>query len=199
MSLVVNNAGGAHGLDRVGDLQDIDIDTMVSTNVLGLISLTQLLVKGPLYPTFACLICLPALTPLPHLIRLQSPQRGSHHQHWLDRRKRTVRGRKRVLRVQGCCARLHGLPPARACRYVHPSDRDPAWCANRPSSSRSCPPLSLTYPTRQVWWRLNSPSFAFVETRPQRTRCTMASSRVCDFFFVVSPTIARSRTSTSEG
>ena len=42
----VNNAGGAHGIDRVGDIQDSDIDTMFATNVLGLISLTQLLVKG---------------------------------------------------------------------------------------------------------------------------------------------------------
>jgi 3-hydroxy acid dehydrogenase/malonic semialdehyde reductase len=42
----VNNAGGAHGTDRVGDIQDRDIDTMFATNVFGLISLTQLLVKG---------------------------------------------------------------------------------------------------------------------------------------------------------
>ena len=42
----VNNAGGAHGTDLVGDIQDEDIDTMFATNVLGLISLTQLLVKG---------------------------------------------------------------------------------------------------------------------------------------------------------
>ena len=44
--VTVNNAGGAHGIDRVGDIQDSDIDTMFATNVLGLISLTQLLVKG---------------------------------------------------------------------------------------------------------------------------------------------------------
>jgi NAD(P)-dependent dehydrogenase (short-subunit alcohol dehydrogenase family) len=42
----VNNAGAAHGVDRVGDIQDKDIDTMFATNVFGLISLTQLLVKG---------------------------------------------------------------------------------------------------------------------------------------------------------
>jgi 3-hydroxy acid dehydrogenase/malonic semialdehyde reductase len=46
----VNNAGGAHGTDRVGDIQESDIDTMFATNVLGLISLTQLLVKGLLAP-----------------------------------------------------------------------------------------------------------------------------------------------------
>jgi len=44
--VAVNNAGGAHGLDRVGDIQDSDIDAMFSTNVLGLIFLTQLLIKG---------------------------------------------------------------------------------------------------------------------------------------------------------
>jgi len=45
VDILVNNAGGAHGVDRVGDIQDKDIDTMLSTNVLGLISLTQLLIK----------------------------------------------------------------------------------------------------------------------------------------------------------
>src|SRR5260370_26139619 len=42
----VNNAGGAHGTDIVGNIQDKDIDTMFATNVFGLISLTQLLIKG---------------------------------------------------------------------------------------------------------------------------------------------------------
>jgi len=45
VDILVNNAGGAHGIDRVGDIQDRDIDTMFATNVLGLISLTQLLIK----------------------------------------------------------------------------------------------------------------------------------------------------------
>jgi 3-hydroxy acid dehydrogenase/malonic semialdehyde reductase len=45
VDILVNNAGGAHGIDRVGDIQDKDIDTMFATNVLGLISLTQLLIK----------------------------------------------------------------------------------------------------------------------------------------------------------
>ena len=45
----VNNAGSAHGLDLVGDVLDSDIDAMFATNVLGLISITQLLVKGPSY------------------------------------------------------------------------------------------------------------------------------------------------------
>jgi len=45
VDILVNNAGGAHGTDRVGDIQDKDIDTMFNTNVLGLISLTQLLMK----------------------------------------------------------------------------------------------------------------------------------------------------------
>jgi len=45
--VAVNNAGGAHGVDPVGSIQDKDIDTMFATNVLGLISLTQLLMKGP--------------------------------------------------------------------------------------------------------------------------------------------------------
>ncbi|KAI9509364.1 NAD(P)-binding protein [Russula earlei] len=45
VDILVNNAGGAHGIDRVGDIQEKDVDTMFATNVLGLISLTQLLIK----------------------------------------------------------------------------------------------------------------------------------------------------------
>jgi hypothetical protein len=52
----VNNAGAAHGTDHVGDILDSDIDAMFLTNVLGLISLTQLVVKGvcaiPFHPPF---------------------------------------------------------------------------------------------------------------------------------------------------
>ena len=48
-SCAVNNAGSAHGIDHVGDVLDSDIDAMFATNVLGLISITQLLVKGPIY------------------------------------------------------------------------------------------------------------------------------------------------------
>jgi 3-hydroxy acid dehydrogenase/malonic semialdehyde reductase len=45
VDILVNNAGSAHGLDLVGDILDSDIDAMFATNVLGLISITQLLVK----------------------------------------------------------------------------------------------------------------------------------------------------------
>jgi len=42
----VNNAGYVQGVEHVGDISDKDIEGMFSTNVFGLISLTQLLVKG---------------------------------------------------------------------------------------------------------------------------------------------------------
>ena len=42
----VNNAGYVLGVEHVGDISDKDIEGMFSTNVFGLISLTQLLVKG---------------------------------------------------------------------------------------------------------------------------------------------------------
>ncbi|KAN0133756.1 hypothetical protein V8E53_008480 [Lactarius tabidus] len=45
IDILVNNAGSAHGTDHVGDILDSDIDAMFATNVLGLISVTQLLVK----------------------------------------------------------------------------------------------------------------------------------------------------------
>jgi len=42
----VNNAGFVLGVDRVGSIDDNEIDAMIATNVVGLISVTQLLVKG---------------------------------------------------------------------------------------------------------------------------------------------------------
>lgn len=41
----VNNAGFVVGVDRVGDIAESDIEAMFSTNVLGLIAMSQLLVK----------------------------------------------------------------------------------------------------------------------------------------------------------
>jgi 3-hydroxy acid dehydrogenase / malonic semialdehyde reductase len=40
----VNNAGFVKGIERVGDIADSDIEAMFSTNVFGLISMTQLFV-----------------------------------------------------------------------------------------------------------------------------------------------------------
>ncbi|KAF8628327.1 hypothetical protein AX15_003872 [Amanita polypyramis BW_CC] len=45
VDILVNNAGYVLGVERVGDIADADIEGMFSTNVLGLVSMTQLLVK----------------------------------------------------------------------------------------------------------------------------------------------------------
>jgi len=45
VDILVNNAGYVLGVEHVGDISDNDIEGMFSTNVFGLISLTQLLVK----------------------------------------------------------------------------------------------------------------------------------------------------------
>lgn len=45
---VVNNAGYVLGVEHVGDIKDEDVEGMFATNVLGLISMTQLLIKGTL-------------------------------------------------------------------------------------------------------------------------------------------------------
>ncbi len=42
----MNNAGFVLGVDRVGNLAEDEIESMFSVNVLGLIAMTQLLVKG---------------------------------------------------------------------------------------------------------------------------------------------------------
>ena len=45
----MNNAGFVLGVDRVGNIDDNEIDAMIATNVVGLISVSQLLVKGEIY------------------------------------------------------------------------------------------------------------------------------------------------------
>ncbi|KAJ3480945.1 hypothetical protein NLI96_g8007 [Meripilus lineatus] len=45
VDVLVNNAGFVLGVERVGTIADSDIEAMFSTNVLGLISVTQLFVK----------------------------------------------------------------------------------------------------------------------------------------------------------
>jgi 3-hydroxy acid dehydrogenase/malonic semialdehyde reductase len=45
VDILVNNAGYVLGVDRVGEIADADIEGMFATNVLGLISMTQLLIK----------------------------------------------------------------------------------------------------------------------------------------------------------
>ncbi|TFY82091.1 hypothetical protein EWM64_g1924 [Hericium alpestre] len=45
VDVLVNNAGFAHGVDKVGSITDADIDAMFATNVVGLISITQLFVR----------------------------------------------------------------------------------------------------------------------------------------------------------
>jgi len=47
---VVNNAGFVKGMDHVGSIDESDVEAMFATNVFGLISITQLLVKGGSYP-----------------------------------------------------------------------------------------------------------------------------------------------------
>lgn len=42
----MNNAGFVLGVERVGDINPSDIEAMFATNVLGLISVTQALIKG---------------------------------------------------------------------------------------------------------------------------------------------------------
>ncbi|KAF8251616.1 NAD(P)-binding protein [Wilcoxina mikolae CBS 423.85] len=45
IDVLVNNAGLVKGVDKVGEIKEEDIDVMMGTNVLGLINLTQQIVK----------------------------------------------------------------------------------------------------------------------------------------------------------
>lgn len=51
LHVLVNNAGGAHGLDPVADGKDADWETMVQTNVLGVLRVTRAVL--PLIPHHA--------------------------------------------------------------------------------------------------------------------------------------------------
>lgn len=44
VDVLINNAGMVHGVERVGDIKQADIDVMFHTNVLGLIALTQAII-----------------------------------------------------------------------------------------------------------------------------------------------------------
>ncbi|GAA5948169.1 hypothetical protein JCM3765_007141 [Sporobolomyces pararoseus] len=45
IDILVNNAGLVYGTDKIGEINDQEIDTMFNTNVIGLISLTQIIVN----------------------------------------------------------------------------------------------------------------------------------------------------------
>ncbi|GAA5996167.1 hypothetical protein JCM5350_000488 [Sporobolomyces pararoseus] len=45
IDILVNNAGLVYGTDKIGEINDQEIDTMFNTNVIGLISLTQIMVN----------------------------------------------------------------------------------------------------------------------------------------------------------
>ncbi|KDQ60832.1 hypothetical protein JAAARDRAFT_55564 [Jaapia argillacea MUCL 33604] len=45
VDVLVNNAGFVHGVERVGEINASDIESMFATNVFGLIAMTQLIVK----------------------------------------------------------------------------------------------------------------------------------------------------------
>ena len=44
----MNNAGFVLGVEKVGDISQADMEAMFTVNVFGLISLTQLFIKGSL-------------------------------------------------------------------------------------------------------------------------------------------------------
>ncbi|KAJ9103313.1 hypothetical protein QFC20_004790 [Naganishia adeliensis] len=45
VDILVNNAGLVYGTDHVGDINEIEADTMFNTNVMGMIHLTQIFVR----------------------------------------------------------------------------------------------------------------------------------------------------------
>ena len=46
IDLLINNAGGAHGLDKFQDADQQDLDLMIESNVMGLVRMTRLVIDG---------------------------------------------------------------------------------------------------------------------------------------------------------
>lgn len=46
VDVLVNNAGKAQGVDKIGDIKQVDISTMFDTNVIGMIAITQKVLPG---------------------------------------------------------------------------------------------------------------------------------------------------------
>jgi len=46
IDILINNAGKAQGVDKIGTIRQVDIDTMFQTNVIGMIAVTQAVLPG---------------------------------------------------------------------------------------------------------------------------------------------------------
>lgn len=78
---LVNNAGYVLGIEHAGDIADADIEGMFATNVLGLISVTQLLIKRIYWKNYVGICKLTV-----DRIRLQGQESRPCNQPWLRRR-----------------------------------------------------------------------------------------------------------------
>lgn len=69
----MNNAGFVLGVERVGAIKEEDVESMFQTNVFGLISMTQLLIKGVnFYPSKSLIIT-------PHILHVDFKERKTGH------------------------------------------------------------------------------------------------------------------------
>jgi len=89
----VNNAGFVLGVEKIGDISEADIDAMFATNVFGLISMTQLLVKGDPKVSSA-----DSMISMNFSCRLQCTKFWTYHQYWQYRWPRTLCRRWHLLR-----------------------------------------------------------------------------------------------------
>ena len=138
----MNNAGFVLGVEKVGDISDADMEAMFTVNVFGLISLTQLFIKGspsqgfepffwwtdPIRPLefkarkAGHIINIGSIAGLcsirPKITGIYSPQ---------DNRPRALRWWCDLLCHEACRALLHRITPARGRRHAHPRYGDPTW------------------------------------------------------------------------
>jgi NAD(P)-dependent dehydrogenase (short-subunit alcohol dehydrogenase family) len=126
-SCVVNNAGGAHGVDRVGDISDADIATMFAVR---LSSTRAVPCHILLLNAFAdqCLrthsddstLGQRSRIPVTHRFvallssfRFQGQAVRTHHQYWVLGRPRALRWRQCLHSREACRQSIHRLPDER--------------------------------------------------------------------------------------
>lgn len=169
--ITVNNAGYVLGVERVGEIADADIESMFATNVLGLISMTQLLIKGDAIP-FRIQPLL-RLNPIPCTPDFKAKKAG----HVIN--IGSIAGREPYAGGSIYTATKHAVNAFTGSLMrelvdtpIRVTEIQPGWNISLSTLERIVLILS------QAWWRQNSQSYASAGTSPELIKFTRVSNHV---------------------